>query len=144
MLVSVRPTDRARRDQGELVVLGRSAEDIDEFIEKLEATGAFEHVLPRQQDRTEDGLQRRGRRGLHAGRRAGQAGAVRAAGHEARDREAWDNEVRDNEACDDNACSGRRRVPRRRRRRRGSMTLPRRIFEEKRAADLPGGRRRCC
>ena len=58
MLVSVRPTVERGATRVSMVVLGRSAEDIDEFIEKLEATGAFEHVLPRQQDRTDDGLNR--------------------------------------------------------------------------------------
>ena len=33
-----------------MTVLGRRTEDIDEFIEKLEATGAFEDVVPAQQD----------------------------------------------------------------------------------------------
>ena len=33
-------------------------EDIDEFMEKLEATGSFADVLPSQQDRTESGLYR--------------------------------------------------------------------------------------
>jgi hypothetical protein len=41
-----------------MAVLGRRAEDIDEFIEKLEATGAFENVVPVQQDRNEEGLRR--------------------------------------------------------------------------------------
>ena len=58
MLTSVRP----KVDQGitsiTMAVLGRRAEDIDEFIEKLEATGAFENVVPVQQDRTEEGLRR--------------------------------------------------------------------------------------
>ena len=58
MLTSVRP----KVDQGitsiTMAVLGRRAEDIDEFIEKLEATGAFENVVPVQQDRNEEGLRR--------------------------------------------------------------------------------------
>jgi hypothetical protein len=41
-----------------MVVLGRRAEDIDEFMEKLEATGAFDEVVPSQQDRTDAGLYR--------------------------------------------------------------------------------------
>lgn len=56
MLSSIRPTI----DQGEtkitLIVLGRKTPDLDEFIEKLEATGAFENVLPRQQNLNDDGL----------------------------------------------------------------------------------------
>jgi hypothetical protein len=41
-----------------MVVLGRRTEDIDEFMEKLEATGAFERVQPRQVDKTDQGLDR--------------------------------------------------------------------------------------
>ena len=41
-----------------MVVLGRRTEDIDEFMEKLEATGAFERVQPRQVDTTDEGLDR--------------------------------------------------------------------------------------
>jgi hypothetical protein len=41
-----------------MTVLGRETEDVDEFIESLEATGAFQDVLPTQADRTEEGLQR--------------------------------------------------------------------------------------
>ena len=43
---------------GRTAALGRRAVDIDEFIEKLEATGAFENVVPTQQDRTDEGLYR--------------------------------------------------------------------------------------
>ena len=39
-------------------MIGRTAEDIDEFIEKLEATGDFESILAKQSDRTDDGLNR--------------------------------------------------------------------------------------
>ena len=39
-------------------VLGRRIEDIDEFMEKLEATGAFHDVLPTQEDTTDEGLHR--------------------------------------------------------------------------------------
>jgi hypothetical protein len=58
MLSSVRPTVKDGLTRIHLVVLGRRAEDIDEFMEKLEATGAFEDVVPSQQDRTESGLYR--------------------------------------------------------------------------------------
>jgi Tfp pilus assembly protein PilN len=58
MLVSVRPSIEHGQTKVSLVVLGRTTEDIDEFMEKLEATGTFEHVLPRQQEPTENGLQR--------------------------------------------------------------------------------------
>ena len=41
-----------------MTVLGRRVEDIDEFIEKLEATGAFHDVLPRQETARSEGLHR--------------------------------------------------------------------------------------
>ncbi|MDQ3489252.1 MAG: PilN domain-containing protein [Acidobacteriota bacterium] len=58
MLTSVRPKVEKGTTSITMGVLGRRAEDIDEFIEKLEATGAFENVVPVQQDRTEEGLRR--------------------------------------------------------------------------------------
>ena len=58
MVSSVRPTVKDGLTRVSLVVLGRRMEDIDEFMEKLEATGAFSDVLPSQQDRTEAGLYR--------------------------------------------------------------------------------------
>ena len=58
MLASVRPTVKDGLTRVSLVVLARRPEDIDEFMEKLEATGAFEDVVPSQQDRTESGLRR--------------------------------------------------------------------------------------
>ena len=48
----------AARPRFSMVVLGRTPEDIDEFMEKLEATGAFEDVLPTQEDTTDEGLHR--------------------------------------------------------------------------------------
>jgi hypothetical protein len=58
MLVSVRPSIDRGATRVSMVVLGRTPEDIDEFIEKLEATGAFEKILPRQMDKTDEGLNR--------------------------------------------------------------------------------------
>ena len=58
MLTSVRPNVDQGITRITMAVLGRRAEDIDEFIEKLEATGAFENVVPVQQDRNEEGLRR--------------------------------------------------------------------------------------
>ena len=58
MLTSVRPTITDEGTRVSMVALARNPEDLDEFMEKLEATGAFEHVLPRQQDQTDDGLHR--------------------------------------------------------------------------------------
>jgi hypothetical protein len=58
MLTSVRPRVEDGTTVVEMVVLGRRAEDVDEFIEKLEATGTFENIVPTQRDRTEAGLVR--------------------------------------------------------------------------------------
>jgi hypothetical protein len=58
MLVSVRPTVDNAKTRVSMTVLGRTAEDVDEFIEKLEATGDFDSVLARQTDHTEEGLER--------------------------------------------------------------------------------------
>lgn len=58
MLTAVRPSFKEGQTRVSLIVLARRPEDIDEFMEKLEATGAFENVVPAQQDRTEQGLYR--------------------------------------------------------------------------------------
>lgn len=56
MLSAVKPLVRDGVTRVTMTVLGRRAEDIDEFMEKLEATGAFDEVVPSQQDRTDEGL----------------------------------------------------------------------------------------
>jgi len=56
MLASVRPTIDESETRITLIVLGRRTPDLDEFMEKLEATGAFENVLPRQRNLNDDGL----------------------------------------------------------------------------------------
>jgi Tfp pilus assembly protein PilN len=56
MLTSVRPSFNKDGTTVTMIVLGRRSEDIDEFMEKLEATGAFEEALPGQGDHTEQGL----------------------------------------------------------------------------------------
>lgn len=58
MLTSVRPSFRGGEIRLAMNVLGRRAEDVDEFMERLEATGSFEDVLPTREDMTEDGLYR--------------------------------------------------------------------------------------
>jgi hypothetical protein len=58
MLTSVRPSIKDGETHVAIGVLGRRAEDIDEFMEKLEATGAFRDIVPATQDRTEDRLYR--------------------------------------------------------------------------------------
>jgi hypothetical protein len=58
MLTSVRPSIKDGVTHVTLTAVGRRAEDVDEFIEKLEATGAFEKVLAAQQDHTDEGFYR--------------------------------------------------------------------------------------
>jgi Tfp pilus assembly protein PilN len=58
MLTAVRPSFNDNVTTIQMTVLGRRSEDLDEFMEKLEATGAFESVLPAQRDTTEEGLDR--------------------------------------------------------------------------------------
>jgi hypothetical protein len=58
MLIAVRPYVEEGRTHVTMTVVGRRIEDVDEFVEKLEATGAFEDVLPAQADPTDTGLQR--------------------------------------------------------------------------------------
>lgn len=58
MLTSVRPAIKDGATHVDIGVLGRRAEDVDEFMEKLEGTGAFQDIVPATQDRTEDGLYR--------------------------------------------------------------------------------------
>jgi hypothetical protein len=58
MLAAVRPGIENGVNRVTMQLIGRRVEDIDEFIEKLEATGAFEDVVPSHQDRTDDGLYR--------------------------------------------------------------------------------------
>lgn len=65
MLTGIRP------DHGEVGVtvsvgvIGKSIADIDEFIERLEATGAFADTLARQEEITEDGTYRAQLRGRY-------------------------------------------------------------------------------
>jgi Tfp pilus assembly protein PilN len=54
MLTSVRPHIEKDVLRIELTVLGREVEQIDDFIEKLEATGAFTGVLAGEEAVTED------------------------------------------------------------------------------------------
>jgi hypothetical protein len=58
MLTSVRPLIDDKGTHISMVVLAKTPADIDEFMEKLEATGAFERVLPRNEDQTAEGLYR--------------------------------------------------------------------------------------
>jgi len=56
MLTEVKPSFQEDQTIISMGVLGRRAEDVDDFIEKLEATKAFEQVLPKLRDETEQGL----------------------------------------------------------------------------------------
>jgi Tfp pilus assembly protein PilN len=56
MLASIRPAIDETGARITMIVVGRRTADIDEFMEKLEATGAFENVLPHQQNLNDDGL----------------------------------------------------------------------------------------
>jgi Tfp pilus assembly protein PilN len=56
MLASIRPTFNDRGTLITMKVVARRAVDIDEFIDKLEATGAFENPLHRQLGPNDDGL----------------------------------------------------------------------------------------
>ena len=58
MLTAVQPSFQRNLLTIQMAVLGRRAEDIDEFMEELEGTGAFHDVLLLQQDLTEAGLHR--------------------------------------------------------------------------------------
>ena len=58
MLTAVRPDAVADGLEIEIGVVGRSVVAIDQFVEQLEATGAFEDVLARQEELTDDGTYR--------------------------------------------------------------------------------------
>jgi Tfp pilus assembly protein PilN len=58
MLTSVRPSFKDGVTSVSMVVLARRPADVDEFVEKLEATGAFENPLATNTELTDDGLQR--------------------------------------------------------------------------------------
>ena len=54
MLLSVKPKIEKGEIHIEMVVIGKRVEDLDTFMEKLEATGAFFNVLPRAQETTQE------------------------------------------------------------------------------------------
>jgi Tfp pilus assembly protein PilN len=58
MLTSVRPSFKDGVTRVTMTVLGRQIADIDEFMEKLEATGYFENIVPASSEITEAGLRR--------------------------------------------------------------------------------------
>ena len=71
MLTAVRPDAAADGLAIELSVVGRSVAEIDQFIGQLEATGAFEDVLARQEELADDGTYRAQVRGRIAAGAAG-------------------------------------------------------------------------
>ena len=81
MLTAVRPDAAADGLVIELSVVGRSVAEIDQFIGQLEATGAFEDVLARQEELADDGTYRAQVRGRIA---AGAAGVEASDAAEAR------------------------------------------------------------
>ena len=58
MLTEVQPSFHENQTVISMMVLGRRTEDVAEFVDKLEATGAFQDPLPKNQDTTEEGLTR--------------------------------------------------------------------------------------
>lgn len=58
MLTSVRPSFKDGVTSVSMIVLGKKPADVDEFVEKLEATGAFEKILATNSELTDEGLQR--------------------------------------------------------------------------------------
>jgi hypothetical protein len=76
MLTSVRPSIKDGETHVTIGVLGRRAEDVDEFMEKLEATGAFSEIVPATQDRTDERLYRVSIESVYDG--AGDAAAAAA------------------------------------------------------------------
>jgi Tfp pilus assembly protein PilN len=79
MLTSVRPTFDGDKTKVAMAVLARRAEDVDELMEKLEATGAFEDIIPAQGDKTDAGLYRVLLQGTYVAPSAEQPAAVPAA-----------------------------------------------------------------
>lgn len=67
MLTSVRPSFKDGITRVGMSVLARQAVDLDEFMNKLEATGAFIDVFIPSQDRTDEGLYRGLIQGVYEG-----------------------------------------------------------------------------
>ena len=73
MLTAVQPSFEKAETVVLMTVLGRRTEDVDEFIEKLEATGAFGRILPMQTEPTDEGLNRVSLRAVYTGRQHSEA-----------------------------------------------------------------------
>jgi Tfp pilus assembly protein PilN len=70
MLTSVRPSFKDGVTSVTMMVKARQNADIDEFMEKLEATGLFENVLAPSSESTEDGLWRATVEGVYVSKAA--------------------------------------------------------------------------
>jgi hypothetical protein len=90
MLAAVRPQIEETGVRLEMVVLARAVEGIDSFIERLEGTGAFWHMLARQEDQTEAGLYRATIHGAYG--ETGDAGPPPPDAPEAAENEAQDDD----------------------------------------------------
>jgi len=58
MLTSIRPDIDIDVIRVVVSVIGREVDDIDQFIKGLEVTGAFEEILAREEETTDDGMYR--------------------------------------------------------------------------------------
>ena len=93
MLTSVRPSFKDGVTSVTMIVLARRAADVDEFVEKLEATGAFENVLAANSELTDDGLQRATIHTVYVGGGTEPATAPAAAPAESAPKETGDGET---------------------------------------------------
>ena len=64
-MTSVRPEIETTDIAVSMGVLGRRVEDIDMFMDRLEATGAFAELLARQEEATDEGMYRAALRGRY-------------------------------------------------------------------------------
>jgi hypothetical protein len=80
MLTNVQPSFEQQTPVVIMTVVGRRTEDIDEFIEKLEATGAFGQILPTQNDPTDEGLMLATLRAVYTGTAAERSAPAEPAG----------------------------------------------------------------
>ena len=82
MLTAVRPDTDAEGTSVDLAVIGRTVADIEEFIQRLEATGVFADVLARQGELNDEGMYRAQLRGrlVRLAEAAAGGGAETAAG----------------------------------------------------------------
>ena len=80
MLISVVPEIEQGVVLVTMVVIGRRVDDIDQFMEQLESTGAFADVLARQEEATDEGMYRAALRGRYLGAAPAWPAVVSASG----------------------------------------------------------------